>query len=82
MKDLINGVLAQSGDSTVFWALSANDETQKNSKKLATLLNCPTEITEEMKNCLQKVEVNQILEQDRQFMVNISCIHIFQTFIT
>nr|ASM90852.1 putative juvenile hormone esterase 1 [Colaphellus bowringi] len=68
-RGLFKGAILQSGTPLCPWAFSENNENLKNSQKLARSLNCPTEPTTEMVECLRKVDALTIIKQDEIFKV-------------
>ncbi|CAH1102370.1 unnamed protein product [Psylliodes chrysocephalus] len=66
-KGLFNNAILQSGTTLCGWSLGENDETIKNSHKLARALNCPTESSEDMVKCLRKVDARTFVELDEIF---------------
>ncbi|CAG9859234.1 unnamed protein product [Phyllotreta striolata] len=66
-KGLFNNAILQSGTTLCGWALSENDETIKNTHKLAKALNCPTESSQDMVECLRKVDARTFVELDEIF---------------
>ncbi|CAG9859232.1 unnamed protein product [Phyllotreta striolata] len=64
---LFNKAIIQSGTSMCPWGLSENDETIKNSFKLGKALNCPTESSQDMVECLRKVDARTFIELDDIF---------------
>ncbi|KAF2902649.1 hypothetical protein ILUMI_03534 [Ignelater luminosus] len=68
-RDLISGAIAHSGTATAVWSLAPKGEALRNAKRLAEFLNCPNESKVEMIECLSKVDVHDILAQDKKFTV-------------
>jgi len=67
-RDLIHGAIAHSGIATGMWALAPKGQAEKNAKRLAKFLNCPTTSNKKMVECLKKVDAYDIVEQDTKFM--------------
>lgn len=67
---LFHGAVSQSGTAQCSWTLAPKDQAVRNAKKLAAALNCPTEPSKDLVNCLSKVDAYNIIEQDQIFMVN------------
>lgn len=66
-----------SGTSLCIWAQSPKNEGVENSKKLAEAFDCPRKPTQEMVECLRKVDAMDIVKHDVIFMVNIQDFPIF-----
>ncbi|XP_031343044.1 uncharacterized protein LOC116170681 [Photinus pyralis] len=60
-NDLINGVICQSGIGNAKWTFGSRDEGKFLSKKFAKLLNCSTDYSHVMVECLRKVSSRDIL---------------------
>lgn len=61
--------IAQSGTAMCIWALAPGNEGVENGRKLAKALNCPTDDSKKMVECLRKIDAYKIIEQDKIFMV-------------
>ncbi|XP_072375762.1 venom carboxylesterase-6-like [Diabrotica undecimpunctata] len=68
-RGLFTKAILQSGTTLCPWTFSENQETEKNSRKLAKALNCPTDSSQEMVECLRKVEARTFVELDDIFKV-------------
>ncbi|CAG9859231.1 unnamed protein product [Phyllotreta striolata] len=66
-KGLFKQAISESGTTLCGWTLSENNETINNTNKLAKALNCPTDSSKDMVDCLRKIDARKIIEQDKIF---------------
>ncbi|KAF2883617.1 hypothetical protein ILUMI_22551 [Ignelater luminosus] len=66
-KDLIKGVISQSGVAVAASDLDPNNRTLRNTLKLAASFNCSTASSEEMVKCLRKADVYEITQRQHAF---------------
>lgn len=70
-KDLIHRGISQSGTALVSWAIAPNGQGIRQARKLAKSFNCTTRTSEEMVECLRKIEDPlDIVKKDVEYMVN------------
>ncbi|XP_071052670.1 juvenile hormone esterase-like isoform X2 [Onthophagus taurus] len=67
-KGLFARGIAQSGTALTLWSLAPKDEGKETANKLAQLLNCTTDSSREMLDCLRKVDSYKIIALDKKFM--------------
>nr|AYN64423.1 carboxylesterase [Dendroctonus armandi] len=67
-RGLFHKGIAMSGTSLCIWAQSPKNEGVENSKKLAEAFDCPRKPTQEMVECLRKVDAMDIVKHDVIFM--------------
>ncbi|CAG9859230.1 unnamed protein product [Phyllotreta striolata] len=68
-RGLFSRSISQSGSSMCPWLLSVNDQTIKNTHKLAKDFNCPTDSSRNMVDCLKNVDFQKIIEQAKSYVV-------------
>ncbi|XP_025830931.1 venom carboxylesterase-6-like [Agrilus planipennis] len=68
-KDLLYAGISQSGNAFTSWSLSRHNETENNSRKLASLLNCPENPSTAMVECLRKIDSHTIIAQDEKLTI-------------
>ncbi|KAF2902140.1 hypothetical protein ILUMI_04048 [Ignelater luminosus] len=67
-KDLISGAISHSGTALGTWGLSTREESVNTGRRLAQFLNCPTDPSKEMVECLRKIDAYDIVKQDTKFL--------------
>lgn len=70
MTDLIKGAIFDSGTAVGPLAYPPKGQVVRNTKKLAEFLNCPTSSSSEMIDCMRKIDVKHLVEQDFKFIVS------------
>ncbi|KAK4880599.1 hypothetical protein RN001_008745 [Aquatica leii] len=68
-KSIPYAAISLSGITPSLWALAQEGEEKKIAKQLAEALNCPTNSSQFMVDCLLKVSAYKILEKSREFAV-------------
>lgn len=68
-KNLISGAILESGTALGFWSLSTDDMNLENTKKLASLLDCPTNNTRDLVDCLKRQDAKMITAQLAKLVV-------------
>ena len=63
--------ISQSGTALCTWAFAANGSSVHQAKKLASLLDCPTNPNADLVHCLRTKDAADIIATDRQFMVGL-----------
>ncbi|KAF2892971.1 hypothetical protein ILUMI_13205 [Ignelater luminosus] len=66
-KNLIKGVISESGTAFVAWALDSNNQTIRNTLKLASSFNCSIESSDEILKCLKKTDAYEITRRQHTF---------------
>ncbi|KAF2879713.1 hypothetical protein ILUMI_26463 [Ignelater luminosus] len=66
-KDLMKAVISQSGTAFSVWGIDHSNETTRNTLKLALSFNCSTKTSEEVVNCLKKVDAYEITRRQHEF---------------
>lgn len=69
-KDLLFAGISQSGTALCSWALEPRGHETKNTKKLAESLDCPTDDSASLVECLRKRSAYEIIGKDRIFEVS------------
>ncbi|XP_050306615.1 venom carboxylesterase-6 [Anthonomus grandis grandis] len=67
-KGLFHKGIALSGTALTSWALAPEGEGISQAKKLAESFSCPTDCTEELVECLRKIDAIEIVKKDVIFM--------------
>jgi carboxylesterase type B len=67
---LFHRAISQSGNALAQWALSPNGTTRYQAEKLAALLGCPTEPSNDLISCLRKKDAADIIATDQAFFVS------------
>ncbi|XP_017783909.1 PREDICTED: venom carboxylesterase-6-like isoform X2 [Nicrophorus vespilloides] len=67
-KGLFQTSISQSGSAFCPWALSSPREAYDLGRKIAKLLECPTESSEEMVKCLKTIDVKRFFQVQAQFL--------------
>ncbi|XP_069696407.1 juvenile hormone esterase-like [Periplaneta americana] len=67
-RGLFHRAISQSGTAFVNWALAPNGSTTHHTRKLASLLRCPSEPTSALLSCLRKKDAADIASTDKEFM--------------
>ncbi|KAF2898943.1 hypothetical protein ILUMI_07227 [Ignelater luminosus] len=75
-KDLIHGVIGESGHAFTNWAVALPNVGPMRSKRLAQYFNCPIYSSYEMIKCLQKVNVYEIMAAQNLFYVSNSKLYL------
>jgi carboxylesterase type B len=71
LTGLFHRGISQSGTALCTWALAANGSSAYQAKKLASLLNCPTNPNADLVDCLRTKDAPDIIATDKQFMVGL-----------
>lgn len=81
MLGLFQAGISQSGTALCAWAFAPKGEGVAHGKKLARIFDCPTENSQNMIDCLRRVDPLTIIAQDRKFMVSsANYLHIYRIF--
>ncbi|KAF2899652.1 hypothetical protein ILUMI_06512 [Ignelater luminosus] len=70
-RDLIHGVISESGNALSKWALALRNEGQILTKRLAQSFNCPTHTSYEIMECLKKIDAYDLINARNLFEWNI-----------
>ncbi|KAK4880603.1 hypothetical protein RN001_008749 [Aquatica leii] len=68
-RDIPYAAISVSGITPTLWSLAQEGEEKRVTKQLAKALNCPTDSSEAIINCLRKVSAHDIVQKAVDFMV-------------
>lgn len=71
LAGLFHRGISQSGTALCTWAFAANGSSEHQAKKLASLLDCPTNPNADLVQCLRTKDAVDIIATDKQFMVGL-----------
>ncbi|KAF2889060.1 hypothetical protein ILUMI_17113, partial [Ignelater luminosus] len=67
-RGLFTAAIAHSGASNSLWTIAPKGQAIRNTKRLGKLLNCTTNSTKDLVECLRKVKAFDIVKKDNAFM--------------